>query len=178
MCFGTPSAENPCQGETEADSQDIQTCWLHCSNGFRLQVNLDYDTQMRLMVSILAALAEGPDALRETSAESIMHLLRGLLSQPRLKSASDAASKAMFKSLVLNMFRLSSVSKQAHSSVVTLASTAFESRPYTFIIALTDALEDETHPALKGAVAFANEAFLADPRESGLFLVRGCLHAE
>lgn len=121
----------------------------------------------------MAALAEGPDAVRETSAESIMHLLRGLLSQPRWNSSPDAASKAMFKSLVLNMFRLSSVSKHAHSSVVKLASTAFESRPYTFIIALTDALEDENHPALKGAVAFANEAFLADPRESGLFLVRG-----
>ena len=122
-------------------------------------------------MSILSALAEGPDALRESGTETMIPLLTGLVNQPRFKAASDASSKPTFKSLVLSMFRLSSVSQQAHNVFVSIASAAFESRPYTFIIALTDALEDESHPALTGAVAFANEAFLADLHESGLFLV-------
>lgn len=126
------------------------------------------------MISILSALTEGPEALRETATAAIIPLLQGLVSQPRFRAASDASSKPVFKSLVLNMFQLNSVSKQAHSAILNIASTAFESRPYTFIIALTDALEDESHPALKGAVWFANEAFLADLHESGLFLVRSC----
>lgn len=177
MCFGPTPAQNLGKGETGVAFELLHRQKLRFGGDvIDVQVKLDYDTQLRLMISILAALAEGPDVLRETSAENIMHLLQGLLSQPRFKTSSEASSKSTFKLLVLNMFRLSAVSKQAHNSVVKLASTAFESRPYTFMIALTDALEDENHPALKGAVSFANDAFLADLRESGLFLVRACLH--
>lgn len=132
---------------------------------------MDYDGQLRVVSSVVTALADGAEANRKQSAESILQLLGGLLNQPGFKSSPEGSSKSTFKSLVLKMLQLGTVSAEAEQLVGKLASILFECRPYTFIIALTDALEDDSHPALTAAVAFGKRFFVADLTESGLFLV-------
>jgi hypothetical protein len=142
----------------------------HTSSGV-LQVAVSKEIQLQSVTAILAAIHAAPTVIQETAADAVLPIVRGLLCQEALDSVGSDAIKDTFKALALSILLLCSTCPKHTDTLMSLASSAFECRPYWFIIALTDALEDGDHPALKGAVDFGKRRLLSGAPGSTFFMV-------
>lgn len=137
-----------------------------------MQVSVSHEVQLETVSAILGAIHVADQGVQDAAADAVLPLLPGLLSQDALDSAAADSIKDTFKALALSILVLHSKCRKHTDTLTSIASLAFERRPYWFIIALTDALEDGDHPALRGAVRFGKEKLLSGGPGSTFFQVK------
>lgn len=136
-----------------------------------MQVTVSKEVQLETVSAILGAVHIAPQGVQDAAADAVLPLVRGLLCQEALDSVGADSIKGIFKALALSILVLYSTCRKHTDTLISIASSAFECRPYWFIIALTDALEDGDHPALRGAVAFGKRRLLSGGSSSTFFMV-------
>jgi hypothetical protein len=136
-----------------------------------VQVAVTKEVQLQSVSAILGAIHTAPQVVQDAAADAVLPIVRGLLCQEAWDSLSTDTVKDTFKALALSILVLCSTCPKHADTLIPLASSAFECMPYWFIIALTDALEDGDHPALKGAVAFGKRRLLSGSPGNTFFMV-------
>ena len=127
--------------------------------------------QLETVSAILGAVHTAPQVIQDAAADAVLPIVRGLLCHKALDSVGADSVKATFKALALSILVLHSTCEKHTDTLISIASSAFECRPYWFIIALTDALEDGDHAALRGAVAFGKRRLLSGAPRNSFFMV-------
>lgn len=127
--------------------------------------------QLETVSAILGEIHTAPQSVQDTAADTVLPVVRGLLCHESLDSVGADSIKDTFKTLALSILVMHSTCEKHADTLISIASAAFECRPYWFIIALTDALEDGDHAALRGAVAFGKRKLLSGGPKNSFFMV-------
>ena len=136
-----------------------------------MQVPVSKVVQLEAVSAILGAVHTAPQSIQDTAADAVLPVVRGLLCHEALDSVGADSIKDTFKALALSILVMYSTCEKHTDTLISIASAAFECRPYWFIIALTDALEDGDHAALRGAVAFGKRRLLSGGPKNSFFMV-------
>ena len=151
------------------DSQQQQH--EHLFSKGAVQVAVSKVLQLETVSAILGAIHTAPQSVQDTAADAVLPVVRGLLCHESLDSVGADSIKDTFKALALSILVMHSTCEKHADTLISIASAAFECRPYWFIIALTDALEDGDHAALRGAVAFGKRKLLSGGPTNSFFMV-------
>ena len=133
---------------------------------------------MQFMTDMLLAAGRAPNSeLADAALISIVPHLDKLLEAAEMNITAHEAVKDPFKAYTLAVLSHCVPQRTCVDALTDVARHAFRSKPYWFMMALTDALEQGSHPAHAGALRFGEVALAGPSSDSALFLVRRCTPA-
>ena len=130
-------------------------------------------TALALLTDVLAVTASTAQAeLAAAALSAVVSHLAPLMASSAVRTGPDDSIKDPLKTFTVAVLTLCQHGRPHEAVLLETARQAFCRRPYWFMMALTDALEQQSHPALDGAIHFSRTALLEPPTEACLFLVR------
>jgi hypothetical protein len=146
---------------------------IHASD--TMQVTLHPVEAMQRMATMLRAVGacSKPDVRASALKAAVPHACH-ILATPEAHAQIDDSVRDDFKLYTLALLTVCVEESPHAEKLLTAARHAFCCRPYWFVMALTDALERQDHPALAGAVQFGRELVNGPCPPEQTFLVRTC----
>jgi hypothetical protein len=133
---------------------------------------------MQTLTGILTSCISPPQQeLAAAALDAVVPHLLPLMSTSAIRLGPGDSIKDPFKAFTIAVLTMCQQGKPHESVFLETGKQAFYRRPYWFMMALTDALEQESHPALVGAAHFGNTALLDTKPGPCLFLVRASTQA-
>jgi hypothetical protein len=143
-----------------------------------MQANIDPVTAMQFITDMLNAAGNASKSdLAHAALDAIVPHLGSLLSAAEVHSGAHETVKDPFKAYILAVLLHCAERGPCHQSMLRAALDAFCCKPYWFMMALTDALEQPNHPSLPGAIHFGFTALLEPSPDGCIFLVSPCVLA-
>jgi hypothetical protein len=127
---------------------------------------------MQSLTGILKSLiSSSHQELAASALDAVVPHLLPLMSASAIRLGPGDSIKDPFKAFTIAVLTMCQQGKPHENVLLETAKQAFYRRPYWFMMALTDALEQRSHPALDGAANFGNSALLNTTSGPCLFLV-------